>query len=535
MERTTIRTLVQDTLQTDGLKDHFVRGSGVQASEVARTAFSWFNQKWDARRDDRVPRKDTTLTVGQESDAKGILAELQPRLVLVAQGTGQLVAEIRALCIATDVRLTLDDISGLATTAAANYVLRKAATPSDPEVCALAMEILEARAVLPTRLRVSEFVQAYADEYVTRWQTHGAGNLSAHPPAAILLGHNRQPSLALPPGTSETDACGTDRSVYSRYAGYRPKPPSKPTPFLSRAARCTQSVTRRSPTRDVASEEIIRACQPYGLTHDCHRIVLRATYFGLDLDEPVVVPEQREADGHDADRNEGRDLSRQCVTLNGPPEAEISAAVRRVVERRLKAAADKSGDVTPRTPGELSENSMAWARDGYDPRRLQGHIDRIAQIVVRRVWKAVHGIEMHVEEPICSCTLAKLVAVAFDRAVPAGLAGWAEQGPGCDGPDEPAPGTKAPEIPTPGGINDGVDSKAPSRLLDTMNATSELLSENLGSARTLFLLQDGWEDAYAQLIAHDPARYLSIKQFAEWCRDVVPGPNPEPGPEGDAR
>ncbi|MFV0457836.1 MAG: hypothetical protein ACK5MT_03560 [Actinomycetales bacterium] len=436
-----------------------------------------------------MPSYTTTLSTRQERVAAELLDGLRPRLIQIASTTAHLVQAVTELCERSGMNVSMDQISGRCTSAAA-VLIGNGTSPSHDTLQELALQVTAKVAAIFPHLSPGEFDDQYAQEYDQQWQSYGAINLATFPPSRLLVGSDQRPPLLPKRGTRETDAHGTDRSVYGRYTSYRPVPDHDPVPFRSKAARCVQPVTRRSKSRNIGLEEVQRACMPYGLNEDFHRRVLRGIHDGMQFD--ANQPYTPEAD---------TDLARKCVLLHD--EQYISDGVRLLIHKRLANLRDR-----PETG--LNLDGFHWEVDLTSPSLYAGHVDRVTQVLIRRTWKAAHNLEMYVEERMCSCCLHAVVSTTFDRAVPTLLATWDDSA--WSRPEH------APEN----------DRSAPSReieaLITAQNETSHLLAtQDAQIATRLLMLRPGWRTEYEALIAHDRARYLPTEEFSKWCEDMVPG------------
>jgi len=430
-------------------------------------------------------------------EAARIIGELEPTLCMLAEASAIVIQAIQSECRGqTDSRhVSMEAVSGRSTSAALHHVLARGRLPDRQEAKGLAEDILAAVRAIPETMSAAHFEAVFHELYEVQWRAEGALNLTAFPPSSLLLGRDVRPPLTRPPGApAETDAYGTDRSVYSRYASYRPGDPASRPPFRSASSRCVQPVTRRQ-HRDVAAETVHNACLPYGLRQESHRAVLYASHHGLGLAEH---PGQA-----DAGVGNRRDLRRVCVELRVDTADDVTEMVRQLARDRT---------IGGRTPGHTTLiEAEHWAVDGCRPDQFAAHLDRITQVVIRRLWKALHGLELYVEERICSCSLEMTIKVSLQRAVPAALAQW----------DAPAmDAAEGPELAPEQDLDRLMDAQ---RLVDAQNATSDLLMRNSTVATQLLLLQPGWQDVYDELVTADRRRYLSSTEFARWCREVVPG------------
>lgn len=496
VEHTSVRTLIQTLLVGASFARHTRWGGGVQRSELGRSAARMFDTEWSARGESRISH-DTRLSRRQAEVAAAVLWHLEPLLILIAQSTARLVVLVSDACAKADRPVYLDRFSGRCCSAATTYVRRYGRAPDDAELQAMARRVTVNVMNEMPRCSASEFASRYAAIYDREWARSGEANLTTNPPSLLLLGTDRRPPLVRPSRSRESDMCGTDRSVYGRYASYRPPAPGQRTPFRSRSGRCVQPETPRERDRDVADEEVWRACQPYGLAQGSHRSVLRGVHHGLSWDgQGSLLPEES-------------DLSRRCVVLRCSDEQAIAAAVQRLVGLRM---ARQLRTTVPATGG-IDVEGQHWDID-TEVNLFAGLFDRAAEIVMRRLWKAAHGLEMYVEEHMCSCSLAYTVAVAIDRAVPAALPYARGRGddPSTLPPDEHTLTTAPP-----------VEFAA---AIEAQNQTCDLLMRHPDSAAFLLTLKAGWRSVYEDLVAGDPDRYLPPNEFAQWCRDVVPIPPP---------
>lgn len=495
MSRASVRTLVEDLVREPPIAEHTVWGSGVQRSELSRAAQRLLKSEWKQLGHRAWASIDAPLSRTQHAGVAELLRDLRPTVVLLAATSADLIARVRHLCAASDPRwLGLDSVSGRCSSAAASHLRRHGRPPTPTELHEMALSVLDAASAAPSLLPAAEFSALYAGMFEDRWRAQGGPNLSMFPPSALLLGRDRQPPLVRPRhAPRETDADGTDRSVYSRYVSYRPPGTTHAVTFRSRATHCIQPVTRRPRERGVAAEEVLRACLPYGLVHQSHRCVLRATHHGIDLDLDAT-----------GSTGAGASLRTSCVTLGCADTDDISETVRQLLAYRL--AESRRSAAAP--AGILDVEALHWSVEGYQLPVTSAHMDRITRVIMCRLWKALHGLELYVEEHMCSCSLIKAVSVAVDRAVPAALhQSYPTRNTDSD-PDGDSPAQAASSV---------------TRLIEAQNRTCDLLAHHTDLARRLLLLQPGWGTAYADLVAHHPEQYLSPAEFAEWCREVVPG------------
>lgn len=501
VEHTSVRTLIQTLLAGGSFAEHTHWGGGVQRSELSRSATRMFTAEWSTRGESPVDSLDARLSTRQADVAAAVLRYLEPLLVLIAQTTARLVILVGNECTGADRPVHLDQFSGRCCSAATTHVRRYGRPPDAAELHAMAHRVaVNAMNEVP-RCPADEFVSRYAAVYDREWARSGKANLVTNPPSLLLLGTDRRPPLVRPGRPRETDMCGTDRSVYSRYAGYRPPAPGQRTPFRSRSGRCVQPETPRERGRDVADEEVRRACQPYGLAQGPHRSILRGVHHGLSWDgQGSLLPEEG-------------DLSRRCVVLRSSDEQAVAQTVQRLVGLRMT----RRSRTTLAAAGEIDVEGQHWGVDSEES-LFAGLFDRAAEIVMRRLWKAVHGLEMYVEEHMCSCSLASTVAVAIDRAVPTALQ---QTRAGGNGPSA---------IPA----REHTWSAGPVELaadLEAHNQTCDLLIRHPDVAVLLLTQKPGWRPVYEDLVADNPARFLQPDDFAQWCRDVVPASLP--GRSGD--
>lgn len=496
MGQASIRSLVQHLVRGHDFTQFTGWGGGVQRSELARSALRMFDAEWATRGERRLTSHDDRLSDRQERVARAVLHGLAEPLFLIAAMSADLLTRVGEDCEGAGIAVSLDQISGRCTSAATAHVRRHRRAPTVEELVDAAQRITaKVSETVPRRWAAEQFGAHFGQVYDAQWRCRGELNLAAYPPSRLLLGHDARPPLTRP-GARETDACGTDRSVYSRYASYRPPARGQRVPFRSRAERCTQPVSLRSTSRDVATEEIHRACLPYGLDQQVHRVVLRGTHHGLFFD------------GQGARSAVGEDLSGRCVPLRRVDEVDIAETVRRILQRRIP----RRSRAAAATRAVLDMEGVHWAVDGMDPSLLAGHLDRVTRIVTRRLWKALHGLELYVEEHICSCTLQAVVSVALDRAVPAARLSWDDDG--C-GSARLGPASEDPQA--------AVAIREATALLEAQNRTCELLMRHPEVASALLTLQPGWQAGYLELVAADPHAHLSPDEFARWCRDVVSG------------
>ena len=484
MGHTSIRISVETLLRRHAFTQYTVWGGGVQRSDLSRSALRMFKGDWTARGEPSLASWDQTLNDRQATLAAELIDGLEPRLLLIAEWTAKLVALVSRECKEVGLAVYLDRISGRCCSAVTSHVRRCAEGPSEQELQAMARRVIAVTAAGLPRSSADEFESDYGQLYEVEWTNRGKLNLAAYPPSLLLLGSDHRPPLVRRDGRQDTDMCGTDRSVYSRYTSYRPSAPGTRVPFRSRSERCVQPVTLRDRARDVGEEVVRRACQPYGVGQNCHRSVLRGTYYGLTGDWQTDLPAT------------GTNLDRRCVSLRCTDEQDVAETVRVLLRRRCArhATASHRG---------IDVDGQHWTVDGDGPASFVGHLDRVTQVVMRRLWKAIHGLELYVEEHMCSCALTAAVAVAVDRAVPAALARW----------EEPLDGQ--------GILNPPTDQTA--ARFDAQDRTCELLMRQPEAAKALLLLQRGWRSAYLSLVAADPGSYLSPDEFAIWCLDMVPG------------
>ena len=494
MGQASIRSLVQHLVRGPDFVPFTVWGGGVQRSELARSGLRMFDAEWANRGERRPNSHDDRLSDRQALVARAVLQGLAEPLLLVAAISADLLTRVGEDCERARIAVSLDQISGRCTSAATAHVRRHWRAATVEELAEAARRITaNVSETLPRRWSAEKFVAHFAPVYDEQWRCRGELNLAAYPPSRLLLGHDARPPLTRP-GARETDACGTDRSVYSRYASYRPPAPGQRVPFRSRAERCIQPVSLRSTSRDLATEEIHRACLPYGLDQQVHRVVLRGTHHGLLFD------------GQGAGSPVGEDVSGRCLSLGRADEVDIAETVRRILQRHIP----RRSRAAAATRAVLDVEGVHWAVDGMDPSLLAGHLDRVTRIVTRRLWKALHGLELYVEEHICSCTLQAVVSVALDRAVPAARMSWDDDGREAAWP---AMASENPEA---------ASNREAAALLEAQNRTCELLMRHPDVSTALLTLQPGWQAGYQELVAAAPYEHLSADEFEQWCRDVVP-------------
>lgn len=488
----TVRSLVDQIVRSGPTAQATRWGSGVQRSDLARIGVRAFTAEWKQR--GHIPLRSSTAPLPRSAidPAVHLLAELTPLIDLVAAASAQVITQARVYAERVGAEVTLEQISSRCTSAAGAYVRRYRAAPPQHAVEKMAARVVEAVAQSWARLTKNEFEITFAAAYDREWEIMGADTLTHYPPSWVLLGNDRRPDLVYRGAPRETDLWGTDRSVYSRYAGYRPVAPGHRVPFRSRAARCVQPVTMRPTGRDIGNEAVRAACSPYGVQDPSHRVTLRGAHAGLDFDEER------------AHTPSGTDLSEHCTTLYRATENDIAHTVHRAAMSRIRRRT-----TAPRTtPRSLDVERMHWQIDRFDQGTTAAQEHLIATVVMRRLWKSVHGLEQLVEEPMCSCSLVAAITTALDRAVPSVLS---------RGQVLPVSAADAPsDLPTaaPADIE---------RLLAAQNATTALLAADPARARAVMLLEPGWASTYRELTAHAPDTYLTAREFATWCAELIPG------------
>lgn len=503
-DRSAVRVLLADP----DFDQYFHYGSGVQRSDIARLAYQLLGARRRAR-SDRPRRPTETLPTAERERVAAWLDEARADLLLIADTTAAVVGAIRAMTPPPAV--TLEDVSGRACSAATAHVREHGGPVRRPEVEILAARIVDTVTSRPPRPTAEEFAGAWGPTYDALWDRTGAINLRAFPPSSLLLGADERPPLVPASGVRESDDLGTDRSVYGRLRGYRPVAPGARIPFRSRAARCLHSTTLKQPDRDVAAEEVPRACEPYGLNRPGHRVALRGVYLGLSADQ------SRPTDGND--------LRLRCLSLHGCSDEAVARAVRSLVDERLRRhernrERDRAGGGAASSRGAAFVDQTSWQVEFPGRVVADRDLERVSEVVLRRVWKALHGLEMYVEEDACSCSLTAVVAVALDRAVPAALTSGRR-------PRRAASAESTTEAPTAAQITStsAATSDELTEALDELarqNTTVALLMEHREPARGILLREPGWEAAYDDLVAACPERYLSHAELAAWSAEHVP-------------
>lgn len=503
MEKSSIRILIRESVRQPLISEHCRWGSGVQRSELERLGRRLLVSLWRARRSDLISA-DAILDTTRVSVAHKLLDEVVPLLAHTAQGTAQVVRVVRERH-ADDLKgQTLDAISGRATSAVGRRVGATGEALTPAEVRDIAATLAASLKTFPPVLAREEFIERYEGAWDDDWASRGILNLAAYPPSRLQLGSDHRPPLSLPKGMAETDRLGTDRSIYGRYRSYRALPSSGRVPFRSRARTCIQPVTPKVVARDVAREEVRRATMPFGLECGPHRALLDHIYAGLSLKplDPAF---------------EGMDLRGQCLTLSTAHRDHVIRTVHSVVNHQVHRVPIESLAETPR---ELAEEGLTRQARGFTRDGLDAQWDRVEEVVMRRVWKALHGIELYVEETACSCCVVTWVKCAVACALPFALAHWFD--------------TESAWVPPVSTGHEPHDGRAASavhqqlgHLLDLQNATVALLADHPAEALLMILRQPGWEDVYAELTREVPEQYLPPDEFEDFCRHLAPGTESE--------
>ena len=216
----------------------------MQRSELARSGLRMFDAEWANRGERRPNSHDDRLSDRQALVARAVLQGLAEPLLLVAAISADLLTRVGEDCERARIAVSLDQISGRCTSAATAHVRRHWRAATVEELAEAARRITaNVSETLPRRWSAEKFGAHFGPVYDEQWRCRGELNLAAYPPSRLLLGHDARPPLTRP-GARETDACGTDRSVYSRYASYRPPAPGQrvlAVPEIGRAS-CRERV-----------------------------------------------------------------------------------------------------------------------------------------------------------------------------------------------------------------------------------------------------------------------------------------------------
>lgn len=392
MTRTSVMTLVYravDSAIADGLLVE------IQRSDFARQiALRVLKARWP-QSDGRLPSPSAAANDVQLTRIEALLR--QPSLVrdlrAAAGLVGTVVQAVEALLAArspqTSTRAFSEEIGVWAGQATV-----EGRTPDAAACSAFAAALVDRHLRRPARLSTSEFLDAQGPRWHARWASVGAPNLAAHPPSVLSLGSDRQPPMTRPDGSRRRNdwSQGTDRAVYDRYslhfstaAGYTPR-------------ECVDSTCRTSARfaqSDLATAEVDRACEPWGLAHPHHRQVLRSVASGLAADpqspgEPTTWAEFR--------------TPCRPIDLTGTTDAGVTRAV-------------ASALTTWRTVGV----GRSLARDYGD---LWGYQHVVETAVLRRAWMDLLGRERTYATPARRCWLPGTLSPALNHAAPDAVHRW---------------------------------------------------------------------------------------------------------------
>lgn len=512
-----VAALLQHMVRGPAIARYTTTRTGVQRSELTKVARRLFRIGWQPYRADYLDL-DRPVPHSRREQVDTVLAAVEPRLIEIAGLTAAVLAEVERQVRTRGLPLRCDAVSGRATSAASSHLIDGGVVDEVTAATLAALVIARAtRAARPTGpdepLTPSAFAESLSDAYDACWHTVGERHLADHPPSRLLLGADRRPDLTHRAVTPDNHLSGTDRCVFHRYHLVKdltpdddPALPRPKVPYRSEAKRCRHPGTLRPLPRDVAREEVTRACAPFGLDHPGHQRALTAVHNGV-----VLPPAEGDSDpAAVAARASFRTVTTSCLLLDeSTDEQTVSQAVTGLLDRTVQPSSKRrrSDDDTPRPDG------LSLVDTTVNAHTLAGQPDRVTLVLVRRTWLAMHSFEVHLAEPMCSCSLIAALRTAIQRAVPDALRHHRTQledalnryAPAID---EAGPGTPALE--------------AAQACLDRENATSTLL---LGApdAKDILLLTPGWRARYVTLVRQEPTRYLSADDFRDWCLGAVPG------------
>lgn len=345
---------------------------------------------------------------------------------------------------------------------------------------------LLAVAMRPAKFGREEFAQRYAAPYEQAWARHGCASVTAWPPSDVGLGLDRRPHLvAVKAKHARADwSLGTNRDIYGRYAlHFDGRAVIKP-PDCSRA-ECGSPVA--SSPDDPATAEVERACLPYGLSHEAHRVLLRSVAAGLEVEPSRPRGWIRWEDWADPCRPLATD---QAI------DADVVDAVASYLAAWIHG-----------TSGFQLVNQYGIG-ELLRPLRFTA---------VRKAWMIAHGTERRYPEPMRRCAVPRFLRPAFHSAFPGGTyRDWLDghrgdplpgemldpcpQGSPPEGTSEPAAKSRTGRPPT---FEEWTQAGREAR-------TIELLSAHVDVVRSLLGNGSPGRDAYAALVASDPDAYLDV-------------------------
>ena len=470
ISRPTLRTVAGAFLD-EHASGAFVRGSGLQRSDCVRLCLKFCRKHWDRSIADQ-PRDCEPLVSQAVQHAASILVAHRSMIEGSLEAAGTVISTLeRLLAERGTVRRRTEYgemvISAVGTAAVNGEVPDEAARRS------IVGTVLAGLDASPPLLSRETFAERYVDRYEQLWTQAGAGNLDSYAPSRIGLGSDERPLLVSAP-YRELDHnwfLGSDRSIYDRYRLHAKR---------SAASRSMPQTPPTAPTRtgDLAELEVWRACQPYGLAHDEHRVALRSLYVAISAFDP--------------ERGAGSAAAPSFRTWKDWRAGNVTLSRQTWLDESMIAATRAYIRIWHRS--RLSGRTATERFGALDLR-----LEQASEAAVRKLWMDLFRCEREQHEPARSGRLAAFVGTAFDKGVAEALARWEEPGRGRPAPD--ATRTTA------------------TRLLLERNASlrAAVLGDPSGSA---------WADAYEQAArqAVGPAwiqTYLSVRELTMYLGDTA--------------
>jgi hypothetical protein len=267
-------------------------------------------------------------------------------------------------------------------------------TPDDPlDQAALVLAVCGLLDIAPP-LSKAAFSMRFAGVFTERWERRGTVSCTAYPPAAVQLGSNSRPHLTVP--HSENWTVGSDRSVYGRYMLY----------FKESARGRGDAASAVDPT-GAGDVEVNRACEPYGLNHPQHHVVVASVAVGVRVDASAL------GDKEHAQRVRGVWKRWRGAEGIGPDSIDLDLVAAAEARAMLWA-------IATRTSQTQSWYTLTLA-DGL-----------LARFVVRKLWMRLHGCERLSDEPASRDDVARFMSNAMHGALWEGLAAYLTSSPAGD-------------------------------------------------------------------------------------------------------
>jgi hypothetical protein len=473
--RPTLRTVAGAFLD-EHTAGSFVRGSGLQRSDCIRLCLKFCRKYWE-RSIAELPRDSDPLTAPAAEHAASILAEHKSAIAGSLETATRVITRLDRLLTERGTVRRRTEYGEMVISAVGTGAVNTS-VPDAAGQLVIVGNVLAGLDASPPLLPRATFAERYVDRYEQLWAQAGADNLDAHAPSRIGLGSDERPLLVSAP-YRELDHnwfLGSDRSIYDRYRLHAKR---------SAASRSVQARAAGGPAggrTDLAELEVWRACQPYGLAHQEHRVALRSLYVAISAFDP-------------------RSNSAACPTGTDGPSRTWKDW--RAGDTALSRQTWLDASMIEATSAYI----RIWRRSGVSGwsaaerfSALDLRLEQASEAAVRKLWMDLFRCEREQTEPARSGRLAAFVGTAFDKGVAEALARWEDPGKGRPAPDA------------------------------TRTTATRLLLEKNAALRAAVLADPrgrSWAEPYEQAArsAVGPAwvqTYLSVRELEEHLRLTTP-------------